>query len=169
MTPFPLSVDQLKRMSWLGWFNQPGRSPKGALTGEVFHSGKADDTALITWMRFSDWGARTGNSHYDRDVTSAYRSPMTLATTHALMDADKRFLQSFPNPPYTYTALAVPIGAVRNPIADHNFDAALTGWRDGEHSDFKDHNYPSMYSWFKQFLASPLDGGAATAIPIGRE
>ena len=165
--PITYTVDELKRMSWRSWFNQPGHDPRNSLTGKVFHSYNLEDSALVTWMRSSDYAARISKSHYNRLVNDPYRGPSNLAAVHALMSADDRTLNEFGG--YTYTQLNRPIGSRANPMADFNFDAASAGWRPTEHSDFKDRDYVFVYDWYKRFLASPLSPDGPTAIAIGME
>ncbi len=177
---------QMRKQSWLGWFNQAEHSVNEVLTGGIYHSYVPQDRILETWMRANDHlhrGVLGYMLHYVRSkLEDRYRGPLDSAGLNslawrvpALMDVRKK--SDFWPPHYGTEDVNLPRGCVESTQLDAISTPATTlNWREKAHSDWCDvvnHRdlkerqwFPKIYKWYKVFLG---EGTNPSALPIGKE
>ena len=100
------------------------------------------------------WSAASTRSKYDRDNTTAYRTPNSnsLPEIVALMKVYYRRPRiSFETPDSYRNTLTDPIG-ITNVLGADNCNANALGWRNTEHSDMKNREFYLIHSWFKEIF-----------------
>ena len=142
--------DQLKRHSWAFWFNQTSHKATDAIDNFINSKTNADDSLLT----MKTWSAASTRSKYDRDNTTAYRTPNSnsLPEIVALMKVYYRRPRiSYETPDSYRNTLTDPIG-ITNALGADNCNANALGWRNTEHSDMKNREFYLIHSWFKEIF-----------------
>jgi hypothetical protein len=152
-----LSATQLEQVSWYGFFNNPSDPVTRSLSGYIYNSYLPTDYAL-NLMRINDSIYRSQDEVNPSRLLQApalYRSELNLNGLSTLVTPnDNVGLVD------VWKAMDPPVGGTTNPLAKLNFNAAsggnwtATGPIGGAHADFKDLNYPDIWTWWSQFLTA---------------
>jgi hypothetical protein len=173
------SVDDLEKMSWEGWFNNPGDEPTNALTGYAFNSYSPNDSVLDGIYLTSDKVTHgtigpQPQAHYYRPENDGYRTfnesddyasiwgKGELLTTRTLFYGQSDLTQAIgtvPNPLVDATNATNPL---TDPYADVN--ATQLGWspnqdptkNGGDHSYLYDATTAATYDWYLGFIGDAL-------------
>jgi hypothetical protein len=183
-------VNELKRHSWAFWFGQTGHEVPGALAGRIYHSFLDTDIVLVA-MQYNDWLQRGRRQlrwwHYNRGsvpgVGLGFRSPAGHPNFYndipTLMLPTRRHYRTgllYLFSRYPQDSLNEAVGAQQSPMATVNYQATAGDWLGpagpfdfGSHSRYYEQSFPSIYSWYDEFLGDNGGNNRTPAIPIGRE
>jgi hypothetical protein len=174
------TADQLKQHSWAFWFNQTNYPASASVAGNIYHSYLPGDPVLAG-MQLNDYKWR-GISiipplvrlwHYDRGsvpgLPTGYRSPVGHPSLHS--DIPTLMLSSNRHNPYGPSDINLPVGTTANFMASANYLATNGGWKAESssvdlpaHSRYIGQSLPSIYKWYRIFLAGQGNAAAGEAV-----